>query len=41
MRLFGPVEEDSEGKPFILVSDPVQRGGLQVRMGQEVFEDDE
>jgi hypothetical protein len=41
MRLFGPVEEDKEGKPFILVKDPPSRGGVRLALGEEVFEDDE
>lgn len=41
MRLFGPVDEDSEGKPFIMVDDPQTHGGFKVDKDDEGYADED
>jgi hypothetical protein len=41
MRLFGNLDEDAEGKPFILVDNPDPRGGFRAdRDDEDEFADD-
>jgi hypothetical protein len=41
MRLFGPLGEDSEGKPFIMVDDPQTPGGFKVDKDDEGYADED
>ncbi|KAH7088900.1 SNF2 family N-terminal domain-containing protein [Paraphoma chrysanthemicola] len=40
MRLFGNLDEDAEGKPFILVDNPDPRGGFRADRDDEGFADE-
>jgi hypothetical protein len=40
MRLFGNLDEDAEGKPFILVDNPDPRGGFRAVEDDEGYADE-
>jgi len=40
MKLFGNLEEDSEGRPFIMVDNPDPRGGFRADRDDEGFADE-
>lgn len=40
MRLFGNIEEDSDGKPFILVENPAAAGGFFADGDHEGYADE-
>lgn len=40
MRLFGNLQEDNEGKPFILVDNQDRRGGFQASRDDEGYADE-
>ena len=40
MRLFGNLEEDPDGKPFIMVDHPDPRGGFRADQDDEGYADD-
>lgn len=40
MRLFGNLEEDPEGKPFIMVDNPDPRGGFRADGDDEGYADE-
>ena len=40
LRLFGAIEEDDQGKPYILVEDPDPAGGFGAETDDEDYVDD-
>ncbi|KAH9881956.1 hypothetical protein J1614_001127 [Plenodomus biglobosus] len=40
MRLFGNLEEDAEGRPFIMAENPDQRGGFRADVDDEGYADE-
>lgn len=40
MRLFGTLEEDTDGRPFIMVENPDQMGGFRTDRDDEGYADD-
>lgn len=40
MRLFGPIADDADGKPFILVENADSRGGFHVDKDHEGYADE-
>lgn len=40
MRLFGNIEEDGDGKPFILVDNPETVGGFHADQDHEGYADE-
>jgi len=40
MRLFGNINDDAEGRPFILVDDPDPRGGFRADDDDEDYADE-
>lgn len=40
MKLFGNLEEDAEGRPFIMVDNPDPRGGYRADRDDEGYADD-
>jgi hypothetical protein len=40
LRLFGPITEDSEGRPYIMVDNPDPAGGFRADKDHEGFADE-
>jgi hypothetical protein len=40
MRLFGNLDEDADGKPFIMVDNPDPRGGFRADRDDEGYADE-
>ena len=40
MRLFGNLEEDTDGKPYIMVDNPDPRGGFRADRDDEGYADE-